>query len=368
MIILSRDLQGKSPETLARLTRELRQCYGLGASFFRAAATRIEMTDTDIQVLDLLENGGEASAGQLADLMGLTTGTFTGILNRLEKAGLIQRTRDPNDGRRVLVQLASDTDSRHNRGPLFDALGKAWEDLASHYDEEQLAFLLAFLQRSNEIARQEIARLREAPEGEGGIFSAPLEAHAHGRLVFASGITRLFVRADDNSATLYQARFEGPAPNVKTKDGVVTIRYPRYLGVVDWRQRASEVSLNVAIPWQIVVQGGAADITAELGGLDLVGLEVKGGLSSIHLELPVPSRVVPIQISGGATVVTIRRPGGVAARVHLKGWVSELRFDDQTFSHVGNDVRLQSSDMDPTAPCYDIDVAGSASNVTITAG
>jgi hypothetical protein len=31
-------------------------------------------------------------------------------------------------------------------------------------------------------------------------------------------------------------------------------------------------------------------------------------------------------------------------------------------------VRLQSADFDPTAPCYDIEVASSASMVTITSG
>lgn len=365
---MSSDSQKKQEDVLLKLKRELRQSYGLGASFFRAAAVRIEMTDTDIQVLDILENSGEASAGQLADIMGLTTGTFTGILNRLEKAGLVQRARDPNDGRKVIVRLASDKANRHDIGPLFASIGQTWEEMAAQYDDEQKAFLLEFLQRSNALARQEIARLREAPEDEGGIFSAPLEELSQGRLVFSSGITRLSLRADEAITSLYQAHFEGPLPNVKAKEGVVTIRYPRLLGAVDWRQRTADVSLSVSIPWQIVVQGGASEITAELGGLNLASLVVKGGLSSIRLELPTPSSVVPIQISGGASEVAVRRPAGVAARVHLKGWASEFVFDDQTFSHVGNDVRLQSPGFDPTAPCYNIEVAGSANMVTITSG
>src|SRR5215469_18151697 len=122
--------QKKQAEVLGELVRQLRQCYGLGASFFRAAAARIEMTETDLQVLDILESTGDASAGQLADLMGLTTGTFTGILNRLEKAGLVQRTRDPNDGRRVIVRLAIDSDDRHKIGPLFASIEKAWGEMA----------------------------------------------------------------------------------------------------------------------------------------------------------------------------------------------------------------------------------------------
>ncbi|HET8840015.1 MAG TPA: MarR family transcriptional regulator [Ktedonobacteraceae bacterium] len=362
---MSSDSQKNQNEVLGNLTSELRQCYGLGASFFRAAAARIEMTDTDIQVLDLLESAGEASAGQLSDLMGLTTGTFTGILNRLEKAGLIQRARDPNDGRRVIVRLASGQGDSHDAGPLFAALGKAWRDMALHYDEEQLAFLQEFLQRSNAIARQEIARLREAPEDKEGSFSAPLEGLERGRLVFSSGITRLSLHSDRTLTNLYQARFEGPLPNIGVKEGVITVRYPRYLGVADWRERKAIVELNATLPWQITVQGGASEIFAALGGLDLTSLIVKGGLSSITLELPSPSSLVPIQVSGGAAEVTIRRPTGVAARIHLKGWVSELTFDDQTFSHVGNDVRLQSPEFDPTTPGFDIEITGSANKVLI---
>src|SRR5215813_5249271 len=111
-------LSNKQTELPGELARELRQSYGLGAAFFRAAAARIEMTDVDMQVIDILETLGEATAGQLANLMGLTTGTFTAILNRLEKAELVQRERDPNDKRRVIVKLAAGSDGKAIR-PLF---------------------------------------------------------------------------------------------------------------------------------------------------------------------------------------------------------------------------------------------------------
>ncbi len=64
----------------------------------------------------------------------------------------------------------------------------------------------------------------------------------------------------------------------------------------------------------------------------------------------------------------MRRPAGVAARVRLKGWVSEVVFDDQTLSDVGKNVRLQSQGFDPTAPYYDIEVTSYASMITITSG
>src|SRR5690349_17459465 len=183
------------------------------------------MTIADLQVLDLLESVGAATAGQLADLTGLSTGAITGMLNRLEEAGLVRRERDPSDGRRVIVQLASGTDETQKIGPILASLGNAWDELASDYDDQQIAFLLAFLKRSNALSRQEIIRLQAAPSSDGAIFSAPLVELERGRLVVFSAISRLTVRTARRMAELYQARFEGAVPEVKANEGVVTIRY-----------------------------------------------------------------------------------------------------------------------------------------------
>ena len=326
------------------------------------------MAVTDMQVIDILDSTGPTTAGQLADLTGLTTGAIAGILSRLEEIGLLRRERDPDDGRRVIVRLASDNGKMREISPVFDSLEKVWSETASHYDDEQIAFLLEFLKRSNATSRQEIVRLREAPPDEEGIASAPLGDLKSGRLIFPAGAVQLTLRADAGMAELYQARFEGPVPEVKVEGGTVTIRYSRRTLLLDWRKRAAEVSLNTAIPWQIVILGGAWEIAAELGNLNLAGLEVKGGFSSVRLDLSTPSTVVPIQIKGGASEIIVRRPAGVAARVHLKGWASAFAFDDQTFSNVGNDIRLQSSGYEASAPYYDIEVIGSASGITITSG
>jgi len=286
----------------------------------------------------------------------------------LEEAGLVRRERDKSDGRRVIVRRAFGQDGMQKVGSIFASLGQACDELASHYDEEQLAFLLEFLERSNALYRQEIVRLREAPAGEEEILSAPLGELSSAQLVFPSGTFRLALRAGDIEGALYQARFEGPVPSVAAKDGVVTMRYPRRLWMPSKEQRRAEVTLSDAIVWQIVIQGGALEVDAILGGLHLDSLVVKGGVSMIHLDLPMPSGEVPIRISGGASEITVHRQAGVAARAHLKGWVSTFVFDDQTFGNVGNNLRLQSAGFDPTASYYDIEVASSASMVTITSG
>src|SRR6516165_9712274 len=148
---MSRGSEERRATLLAELARELRQFSGLSASYFRAAAARSGMTATDMQVIDSLATTGPTTAGQLADLTGLTTGAITGMLNRLEEAGVVRRERDPDDGRRVIVRLAPRKDEMHEVGSMFDSSLEAWKETASRYNDEQIALLLEFLKSSNDI-------------------------------------------------------------------------------------------------------------------------------------------------------------------------------------------------------------------------
>jgi DNA-binding MarR family transcriptional regulator len=354
-------------ELLGELVGEVRRLNGLGASLFRAVAGRVGINATDVQVVDILATTGPTTAGRIAELTGLTTGATAQMLGRLERDGILRRERDPDDGRRVLVRLASGGGRAEKIGASFDFVGRAWEEMASRYDEGELALILGFLKRANSVYEEEIYRLREMPsEGEGRDFSAPLEDVEGGRLVFSSWASRLHLRTDAAMDELYRARFEGPVPEVKAEGGTVTFRYPRRLRLFDRSKQGAEVVLSAAVPWHIELKGGASEVVAELGGLDLSGLEVRGGASSVRVELPAPSGMVPVRISGGASEIVVRRPPGVAARVRLKGWASQLTFDDQTFGAIGSDVKLQSPGYEDAAARYDVEVSGSASDVTLT--
>jgi hypothetical protein len=197
------------------------------------------------------------------------------------------------------------------------------------------------------------------------MMSSPLEGVASARLVFPAGPVQLLIRTSVSMAALYQARFEGVAPTANVRDGTVTFRYPKRLSLFGERPQAAEITLNSAIPWRLVIQGGASDITAELRDLDLTGMEITAGKCTIHVELPAPSGVVPIRISGGVDDVTIRRPAGVAARVRLLGPVSALTFDDQLVNNLAAAFRLQSPGYETATQRYDIQLASPASTYTV---
>lgn len=60
---------------------------------------------TDGRCLDIVQRLGRITAGELAEHSGLTTGAVTAVIDRLEKAGYLQRVRDAADRRKVFVEL-----------------------------------------------------------------------------------------------------------------------------------------------------------------------------------------------------------------------------------------------------------------------
>jgi DNA-binding MarR family transcriptional regulator len=73
--------------------------------FNHAVAQDLGLGSSDAQFLTLLQVHGSLTPGQLAELTGLSTGTVTGVIDRLERAGLVHRRRDDVDRRKVIVKL-----------------------------------------------------------------------------------------------------------------------------------------------------------------------------------------------------------------------------------------------------------------------
>jgi DNA-binding MarR family transcriptional regulator len=99
------------------------------------------------------------TAGDLAKATGLTTASITGVLDRLEEGGFVQRERDPKDRRRVIVNLKAGPGLREI-APTFGPLLKAWRATAASYTDEELQLLLEFQGRLEDIVRGQLARLR----------------------------------------------------------------------------------------------------------------------------------------------------------------------------------------------------------------
>jgi DNA-binding MarR family transcriptional regulator len=373
---VSRDLsKNVSPSERERLIealgKEMQKLIAEVVLFNQAIADRLGMNPTDLQCLNMLLEAGPVVAGRLAEETGLTTGAVTGVIDRLERAGYAWRERDPNDKRRVIVHPLPDRAVREI-GPLYASVGRTFAEMCSRYDEGELALILDFVTRSHPLNREETARLRgQTPgeEGGGGEFAAPLGSVTGGRLVFERGASDIFVGVDPSIEELFRARFEGPASQVRAQDGTVTVRQRRrHLPSLGRDNRANEIWLNESIPWEVEVRGGTSHLAADLGKLELVSLEIKGGASKVELTLPPPSGTVPLRVLGGADGLTVRRPKGVATRVRVSGGASEVVFDEQRHGAVGGETSLQSPGYEHAADRYDVEVSGGVSGLTIEVG
>ena len=62
---------------------------------------------TQIQVLTLLEHHGEMPMSRLADMLGVSFSNATGLIDRMEENGFVERVRRPEDRRVVFVRPAA---------------------------------------------------------------------------------------------------------------------------------------------------------------------------------------------------------------------------------------------------------------------
>lgn len=118
------------------------------------AADALGVNPSDMQCLQLLQRGPR-TAGELARETGLTTASMTGMIDRLEKAGFVVRRRDPDDRRRVIVEIDADRAVR-DIAPVFQPLLKSWRAAMADYDEDDLRLIADFLRRVEDSIAAEI--------------------------------------------------------------------------------------------------------------------------------------------------------------------------------------------------------------------
>ena len=132
--------------------------------FDQAVADALGINRTDMRCTDILDREGPVTAGYLAAATGLTTGSITTAIDRLEQRGLARRLRDPSDRRRVLVEL-TDKARAQGRG-FYVEHQRAAERLARRYTEKELELLVDFVRGGRELNERRAAEVeRENAEG-----------------------------------------------------------------------------------------------------------------------------------------------------------------------------------------------------------
>lgn len=100
-----------SENTMPRLGMELSfalySAAGRMVRMHKPLLDPLELTFPQYLVLLELYAGTPRNVGELGNSLAMDTGTITPLLKRMEKAGLLTRTRDPLDERRILVGLTA---------------------------------------------------------------------------------------------------------------------------------------------------------------------------------------------------------------------------------------------------------------------
>jgi DNA-binding MarR family transcriptional regulator len=351
---------------LDAIVRALRKIDFQGEVFGQTVAVRLGLSESDIKALELLVDSDPVTAGRLAEMLNLSTGAVTRVLDRLEQAGYVRRTADAADRRRVVVEVVSErmTAIRDALGPLGDAQA----DVVAGYTDDQLDLINDFLSKMADAGQARADAARETLVGlpEEGVHRAPLGALQEARLLVRSGATDLVLNGAAGATDLYRARFDGKQPMVRVRDGTVIVAYRDGMReIFDWRKRGATISLNQAIPWTIEIHGGMTKARADLTAMDLRAFQLTGGAVRIRLELGRPSGVVPVRIAGGASELRVERPDDVAVRMRLKGGASRVELDEQRLG-AGSDVTLESPGASRAETRYEIEVSGGTNRVTVT--
>ena len=146
---------------LNRAVRESLRDLGAHLSLLNhSVGTRLDLKAADLECLDLISRYGPLSPSALARRAGLHPATLTGILDRLERGGWIDRGRDPSDRRGVVVQTARGRGAEILRLYLVDSgMNTAMDQICAEYENEELELLDGFLRQTAEAGRTAAERL-----------------------------------------------------------------------------------------------------------------------------------------------------------------------------------------------------------------
>ena len=125
----------------------------------QAIAQTVGLNATDTKCIDLILRApkGVLTAGQIAELSGLTTGAVTHILNRLEERGFIERLRDDHDRRKVFVRVRQE--SLAPLTPRYEAIGRRFMSLVEQYGDRDLRLICEYMEKATEVSERELEAL-----------------------------------------------------------------------------------------------------------------------------------------------------------------------------------------------------------------
>jgi DNA-binding MarR family transcriptional regulator len=151
---------------MARVLAELGQVVQAYQSavddYDREVARLLGVNETDLRCLELLLVNGERSPRELSTQLGLTTGSVTAMLDRLEKHALLTRSPHPVDRRKTVITLTPQGIQRCYE-LIAPHIADSEEEVGAKYSADQLELVIDFLRTTTAVQDRHTHRLRAVP-------------------------------------------------------------------------------------------------------------------------------------------------------------------------------------------------------------
>jgi DNA-binding MarR family transcriptional regulator len=146
---------------LAEVGLEVRMHQNAQDLFDDVACSRLGINRSDGRCLDIVDQRGRVSAGELAQASGLSTGAITTLIDRLERVGYVRRVRDTEDRRRVLVELTDE--ARARSWEIWGPMAEEGMGGLARYPDDELLLIRDFLRAGRQFLAAHTERIKALP-------------------------------------------------------------------------------------------------------------------------------------------------------------------------------------------------------------
>jgi DNA-binding MarR family transcriptional regulator len=154
-----------SPAMRRRLMNAVRASQTADDLFDETVVEFLGISRSDGRCLDIVDRLGRCTAGRLAAESGLTTGAVTALVDRMERAGYLVRTRDTADRRKVWIEVTDRTREMNRR--IWGHLSIVLPPLFERFTVEEMNAIADYLEIGTYINRQRAALLQDHLLGQG---------------------------------------------------------------------------------------------------------------------------------------------------------------------------------------------------------
>jgi DNA-binding MarR family transcriptional regulator len=147
----------EAPENFEEISRNYSDASIL---MHEAIARSVGLSGTDHKYLGLILKKKEMSAGEIAEITGLTTGAVTALIDRLEKRKLVKRKAEKTDRRKVMI-IPNTQKVMKLLGPIFNDLQNRTQELKNTFSDAEMNVIERYFVSATEIMKTVTQNLKK---------------------------------------------------------------------------------------------------------------------------------------------------------------------------------------------------------------